>query len=293
MLFVGLLKKFKKRAKRAVTPPKKFRRRVKRAVTPPKKFRRRVKRAVTPPKKFRRRVKRAFTPPKKIRKLSAKKIIKSVGKVTTSAAKASFEVAVFPLGLTGRVQNGVLNNLTRLEDMTGIPGIRLVGGLLVGRPPISTIMQMVETYSKGTKSRQFSVSKSTMNLFNNFIKANRNFPYNKTYRKIRWYYKANNPKGAITFENRVYMNRKRSENKICEVSLLFHEYVHTFQYRKYGKMVFALVYTGSYLRNLIPEPKKAYERINFEREAYNWDKKFCNWLKKTQPKFKKGDCDCH
>jgi len=281
---LGFFKKLKKRAKRSVTPPRKIRRRVKRAVTPPRKIRRRVKRAVTPPRKIRRRVIRAVTPPKKIRKLSAKKIIKSVGKVTTSAARASFEVAVFPLGLTGRVQNGVLNNLTRLEDMTGIPGIRLVAGLLVGRPPISTIMQMVETYSKGTKSKQFSVSKSTMNLFNKFIKANRSFPYRRTYGRIRWYYRANNPKGAITFENRVYMKRKRNETSLHDVKLLFHEYVHTFQYHKYGKMVFALIYTGSYLRNLITGPKKAYERINFEREAYTWENRFGRWLE-NQPGF--------
>ncbi len=160
---------------------------------------------------------------------------------------------------------------------------------MAGKPSVSDIMQAVETYSKGTKSKQFAVTASTMNLFGDFIKENPIFPHKKPNGNIKWYYQANNPKGAITFENRVYMKRKPSQTSLNSISLLFHEYVHTCQYYKYGKMVFALVYTGSYVRNLLREPKKAYEEINFEREAYVWDKKFCKWSRSKQPNFT-GSC---
>ncbi len=225
---------------------------------------------------------------KKVAKKS-KKVAKKSWKAGRKVAKTSFEAAIFPLGLSSRVKNAIFNELTRLEDMTGIPGIRLVGSLLAGRPSVSVIMEAVETYSKGTKSKQFTVTASTMKLFDDFIKENPSFPYKNTYGNIIWYYQANNPKGAITFENRVYMKPKPSQTSLRDVSLLFHEYVHTCQYYKYGKMVFALVYTGSYVRNLLPEPKKAYEQINFEREAYAWDKKFCRWLKSKRPNFS-GSC---
>jgi hypothetical protein len=220
---------------------------------------------------------RTFSP-KKLKKLSPKKLVKTVGKAGKKATKATFEAAIYPLGLASRVRNAIFNELSKLEDMTGIPGVRLVGGLLIGKPSISDIMQVVETYSKGARSKQFPVTQSTMKLFDDFIKDNPSFPYKKTYGKIRWYYQANNPKGAITFENRVYMKRKPSQTSLPDVSLLFHEYVHTCQYYKYGHAVFALTYTGNYLWNLARGSKKAYERIDFEKQAYTWDNKFCDWL---------------
>ena len=170
-----------------------------------------------------------------------------------------------------------------MEDMTGVPGVALVASLLTQGPSVNTVMEDVETWSKGTKSKPYAVSLSTLKLFKQFIKENPRFPYKKTYNKFRVYYNANNPKDAITFENKVYMKRKPSKG---HYSLLFHEYVHTFQYYKYGKKVFGSVYAGNYLLNILKGYKqnKAYSKIDFEKEAYDWASKFSRWSSKKSKK---------
>ncbi len=218
---------------------------------------------------------------KQIKKLS-KKAKKSTKKVFGKISKSSFDAIVFPLGLSGRVRNALFGELRRMEDMTGVPGVALIASLLTQGLSVNTLMETAETWSKGTKSKRYAVSSSTLKQFKQFIKENPRFPYKKTYSKLRVYYNANNPKGAITFENRVYMKRKPKEGG----SLLFHEYVHTFQYYKYGKKVFGSVYAGNYLLNILKGYKqsKAYSKINFEKEAYDWQSKFRQWSSKKSKK---------
>jgi hypothetical protein len=196
----------------------------------------------------------------------------------------------------------IKDELNDLQDRTGIPLsviLDLVAFLLLPGKATATklgklgllIKAIADTVEAVVKkgSNRFTPAKSTMDLFDEFIRTHSSFPYSKKYKSITWYSSANMPKiggtsnknaGAITFEDRIYFGN-RPKRTVNDISAMFHEYVHTMQYRKHGQVVFAAVYVGNYLWSLIKErfdSVAAYGSIKFEKQAYDWDQKFADWL---------------
>ncbi|NDF36105.1 MAG: hypothetical protein EB154_09750, partial [Nitrosopumilaceae archaeon] len=181
----------------------------------------------------------------------------------------------------------IRNELNRFEDRTGIP-ITLIFNLLVlllspnplvkAAALIGAIMSGVETHVK-KGSRKFTLPASAWNLIDQFIEEN-NFPYRRNYNKIITYRDANlaSDTTGMTFQNRIYLQSIPSNNK--ELSEFFHEYVHTFQYHRYGQIVFIPVYVGEYLFELVRQrnAQEAYENIEFEDQAFDWEERFLDWL---------------
>ncbi|MEW5840172.1 hypothetical protein [Nitrososphaera sp.] len=196
----------------------------------------------------------------------------------------------------------IKDELNNLQDRTGVPVkviLDLVAFLLLPGKATATklgklgllikaIADSVEAVVKKGSSR-FTPAQSTLDLFNEFIASHPNFPYSKKYSTVTWYYNANMPRiggtsnqnaGAITFEDRIYFG-SRPKRTVSDISAMFHEFVHTMQYRKHGQVVFAAVYVGNYLWNLIKEQfdsVAAYGDIKFEKQAYDWDRRFADWL---------------
>lgn len=215
------------------------------------------------------------------------KFVKKVGRkiLGKNPAKTLLNAFIAPLGLSSQLSNKLFNELRRLEDKWHIPGIALIGSLLVSKPHIGTVMKVIETFVKGTRSKKFGMSSLTRQIFDDFKKQG-NFPYKHTYNSFMLYYHANlsGNTAGITFENRIYFQGGRpDQTKIDDLALIFHEYVHTHQYYKYGLNVFAIAYAGNYLLNLLKgySGSKPYYKIDFEKEAYRWQYKFAAWTKNS------------
>lgn len=154
---------------------------------------------------------------------------------------------------------------------------------------IKGISDAVElTVKKG--SSRFTPSQSTLDLFSEFIDAHPSFPYSKNFKTITWYHNATMPHiggtsnqsaGAITFGDRIYFH-SRPRRTAHDMAAMFHEFVHTFQYKKHGEVVFAAVYVGNYLWMLIKDKfdaLAAYGDIKFEKQAVDWENRFEDWLR--------------
>ena len=154
-------------------------------------------------------------------------------------------------------------------------------------PSPRTIPYAVETRTK-KGSKRFSLSKQTLDLFNEYKRNHKSsFPYKSNYKIFSSYYNAKLKKGtdAMTFENRIYFKTRPNETDSDDLALIFHEMVHCHQYYKSGLGVFIPVYVGNYLSNLVLKKQsnyKAYKNIKFEKQAYTWDAKFENWLTKNK-----------
>lgn len=182
----------------------------------------------------------------------------------------------------------IRDDLNRFHDRTGVPInviLNYVVALLVPLPKakvallIKAIASSVEAVVKKGSVR-YRLSDSTRDLINGFLEERGdNFPYTSKYRTITYYHTANTGQQGITFLDRIYFSQRPMRDE-DGYKLIFHELVHTYQYKKYGQIVFSAVYVGDYLANLIKErnPDIAYGNINFEREAFHWEEEFVDWL---------------
>ena len=212
---------------------------------------------------------------KKLIRTAATKATKTVSKTVKNAIKSVKDLS-----------SGVINEINRFEDKTCIPAKIIVSVLLQGPSP-RTITYAVETRVK-TGSTRFSLSKQTLDLFNEYKRNYKSlFLYKSNYKTFSPYYAAKLKKGTggMTFENRIYFKTRPNEIDSDDLALIFHEMVHCHQYHKYGLGVFIPVYVGNYLSNLVLKGQsnsKAYKNINFEKQAYAWDARFENWLTKNK-----------
>jgi hypothetical protein len=201
----------------------------------------------------------------------------------------------------GDLAENVKDELNKFQDRTKIPITTILAlvvfillpGKITNLGKLGTLIKAIASAVEAVvkkNSRTFTPRQSTINLFNEFIDEH-DFPHNKKYNTITWYYNANMPKiggtsdqsaGAITFEDRIYFG-SRPKCTVENIAGMFHEYVHTYQYKKYNQVVFAAVYVGNYLWNMIKnkfsDADQAYYDINFEKEAYAWQGNFARWLR--------------
>ena len=208
---------------------------------------------------------------KKPVRTAAKKAVKTIGKATVNVVHGIKDLT-----------SSIRNEINRFEDRTGIPAKVILSVLTRGVISPKTITYAVETSAK-KGSKRFSLSKQTLDLFNEYRRKHSSFPYKANYKKFVPYHNAKLKKGtdAMTFENRIYFKVRPNEIDSEDLGLIFHEMVHCQQYYKYGLGVFIPVYVGNYLSNMVFKKQsqdKAYRNINFEKQAYTWDAKFENWL---------------
>ncbi|MFV0388313.1 MAG: hypothetical protein ACK5NT_06135 [Pyrinomonadaceae bacterium] len=94
---------------------------------------------------------------------------------------------------------------------------------------------------------------------------------------------------GITLGNCVYLNPRfvtRKNDDLLRVSktLIFHEFVHVWQYRKFGFFGFIKIYVRDFLRRFRAKRQwnfqswfEAYSEIPFEIEARDLTKQFLSW----------------
>lgn len=72
---------------------------------------------------------------------------------------------------------------------------------------------------------------------------------------------------GITIGKTIYYSCSRSA---VTPNLFIHEFIHIYQYQRYGVLGFLVRYLFSYLGNLViyKTHQEAYENITFEKEAY-------------------------
>ncbi|HSA98978.1 MAG TPA: hypothetical protein VLF17_07855, partial [Candidatus Nitrosotenuis sp.] len=184
------------------------------------------------------------------------------------------------------------------QDRTGIPitlfinllAALLLPGIASAAAVIAAILSAVETHVK-RGSRRFTLTATTWSLINRFIAENTDFPYRRNYNQITTYHSANLSAGTLgmTFENRIYLTT-RPQLAREDLITIFHEYVHTFQYKRYNQVVFIAVYVGEWLFELVRQrnPDEAYENIEFEDQAEDWAQRFGSWLDAQNIRFRPG-----
>lgn len=126
-------------------------------------------------------------------------------------------------------------------------------------------------------AHRFSLTKDSQCLIDTFLRQS-NFPYTRTYPNLEFYDDADNMKfltfkgtDGITFKNKIYLKHRIDQADPNDLALIFHEMVHTYQYYKYGRGVFTSRYIGEVMTKFTLEP-------SFEKEAYDWERRFFDWL---------------
>jgi len=224
-------------------------------------------------------------------------VTKGTWKTALNSVKLSGELGKFVVGQGSKKKLGrAFAGVGKAATMTAIDAA--ISGLGVGGIIPDIIMDVVEEKVKHGRKR-YRLPAKTQALFNQFIRTHRNrwitstvpnvyvnkvlrkkFTYSTTYRTINWWYNARPPKDGMTFENRIYVKRRPNIQSDRDLGLLFHEYIHTFQYKKHGLSTFSQIYSRNYLKNFLRGHKgsQAYTNIRFEVEAYFWEKVFLDWL---------------
>jgi hypothetical protein len=128
-------------------------------------------------------------------------------------------------------------------------------------------------------SRRFTLRSVTLQLFAEFIQQHPDFPYRRNYETINFYQGAHTggPRTGITFQDRIYLFERPHQTPL-DMSVAFHEYVHTFQYKQFGLVSFIKLYVGDYAANVLTGSGTPYENIEFEREAFDWETRFRTWV---------------
>lgn len=235
---------------------------------------------------------KAATRPDKVVKHSVKGAIRGTKKVTKgtyktakNTGKLGKELGKYSIG------RGDRKKLVKTAKQTGRSlggvgidaAITILGAGTGGLLP-NLVMDAVEEKTKSRKGiTKFTIPARTLSLFNQFVRNNKKFPYKNTYGQIKVWYHASPPADGITFENRIFLKKNTVPNvkKIQDVKLLFHEYVHTFQYKKHGLKTFSEIYSANYLKNFLKGKfgDKNYRSLKFEKEAYGWADVFETWVK--------------
>lgn len=178
------------------------------------------------------------------------------------------------------------DEIYRFRDRYNVPLpllLNLAALLLAPGTPVTKLNQAIRTVVSGVEdvvrrgSRKFALNRLTQLYFDTFIEHQPNFPYAAGYKTVTFYHGAHTGGflTGMTFQDRVYLGW-RPRQVPAELAAVFHEYVHTFQYKRFGLVPFIEIYVGNFLGNLVREalsrgPNTAYEDIRFEAEAFGME----------------------
>ena len=125
---------------------------------------------------------------------------------------------------------------------------------------------------------KFTISSFTQWHFDEFLKQRPDFPYQRTYDQITFRRNAHTGGSGtgMTFADRLNLGW-RPKQTVGDLTAIFHEYVHTFQYRAWGLPTFMKLYIGNYVGNLVAHPTAAYMEVDFEQQSYHWEGEFRTW----------------
>ncbi len=178
-----------------------------------------------------------------------------------------------------RSERKVSVELGRAEKKSGFPIKALLGAIFPAYLP-GLVAWLEEVVKRGSK--RYVLTQATKNIIERFKKET-NFKLKPGYRNIEFFYNAHVPGGnaGITFENRVYFAFPPYQKDADDLGLIFHEIVHTYQYRKQGLTIFIAKYLADYMKNLIQGKgtKGSYYKVSYENEAYRYEDQFVDWLR--------------